>query len=102
MKPEELEKSPDLSSIESRIFSQQGESILIGGVKLPNEIRDILREQAKYLDSSQLWEILNASIADESVNLALIQSTNFDHVQFAKALWHYSSFMKKIVLLLSK
>jgi hypothetical protein len=101
MKQEKLETLPDLSEIEKRVFSNKG-GISIGRVALTDEMRNLLREQANYLQSSQLWEILNASAANEAVNLALIQSEDFEHVKFAKALWHWSTFMRNIVLILGK
>ena len=102
MRQAPLEKLPDFSEIEKRVFEARKDGhIYIGGVKITPEIRDLLKEQSKYLETSQLWEILNASIANEAVNLSLIQSQNFDHVQFAKALWHWSAFMQKVVKRLS-
>jgi hypothetical protein len=96
-----LEKLPDFSEIEKRVFEVRKDGFYIGGVKITPEIRDLLKEQSKYLETSQLWEILNASIANEAINLSLIQSQNFEHVQFAKALWHWSAFMQKVVNKLS-
>ena len=93
---------PDYSLIEKKLFSKEGNTIRIGKEELTPQVRDILREQARYILTSQLWEILNASITNEAIDVALIQSKNFDHTQFGKALWHYSSFMRNIVLLLSK
>lgn len=103
MKEAKLEKLPSFSSIEKKIFKKlKNGSLEIGGQEIHPDVRDILREQAKSLDTSQLWEILNASIANEAIDLSLIQSSNFDHVQFAKALWHYSVFMRKTVTTLAK
>lgn len=97
-----LEELPDFSQIENRIFSETKEGIWLGKEPINATMRDLLREQAKGVQSSQLWEVLNASIANEAINLALIQSKDFDHVQFAKALWHYSTFMRNVILKLSK
>lgn len=102
MSEDQLETLPDFSEIEKRVFTESNGIIWIGKEKISPEIRDLLREQSKYLQTSQLWEILNASIASEAVNLALIQSKDFDHVQFAKSLWHYSTFIRNVVLKLSK
>lgn len=96
----EQKSQPSLNytEVESRVFSVEKDgSIRIGGQPIPPELRDILRGQAKFIQSSQLWEILSASTLNEAVNLALIQSKDFDHVQFAKAMWHYSLFITKSV-----
>jgi hypothetical protein len=103
MKAVKLERLPDFSSIEKKVFKKlKSGSLVIGGVEIHPDIRDALREQAKSLDTSQLWEILNASLANEAIDLSLIQSSNFEHVQFAKALWHYSVFMRNVVAILAK
>lgn len=103
MKQEKLEKLPNLAEIGKRVFHKAKDgSISVGGVVLSNEMRDLLREQANYLQTSQLWEILNASAANEAIDVSLIQSENFEHVQFAKALWHWSTFMRNIVLMLGR
>jgi hypothetical protein len=102
MTPDELEKLPNFADIQARIFSDAKGKITIGGVELKPEVRDLLKEQAKYIDRSDIWDILSASIANEAINLALIQSQDFDHVQFAKALWHWSTFMRNVILKLSK
>ena len=65
-------------------------------------MRDLLREQAKYLQTSQLWETLNATITNEASNLALIQSTNFDQVLSAKMLHHWNHVLKNMIYKLAK
>lgn len=91
------EESVNFTDSMSRIFSEKSGVILIGGKPIPDDLRDILREQAKYLVTSQLWEVLEASTTDEAVNLALIQSKDFSHVEFGKAMWHYMRFIRKAV-----
>lgn len=88
----------DWAEIEKRVFSEpkKGE-IRIGGEELTPQVRDLLRDQAKSFQTSQLWEILNASTINEGISTGLLQSQNFSHTQFGKALLHYASFIRKIV-----
>lgn len=65
-------------------------------------MRDTLRDQAKYLKTTNLLEIIDATITNEASNLALIQSANFDHVQYAKALHHWNHVLKNMIHALSK
>jgi len=103
MRKDPSEKLPNFSEVEKHVFRQQKDgTIFIGKEKISKEMRDLLREQAKYLQTSQLWDVLNASTTDEAVDLALIQSANFEHVQFSKAMWHWSRFMRNIVTILAK
>lgn len=103
MKKEGRERLPDFSEIQKHIFEKRKDrSIWIGGEKIKPEIRDLLRDQARNIGTSQLWEILNASIVNEAVNLALLQSANYDHVQYGKALWHYCNFINTVVGLLAE
>lgn len=65
-------------------------------------MRDTLRDQARYLKTTNLLEIIDATITNEASNLALIQSANFDHVQYAKALYHWNHVLKNMIHALSK
>lgn len=101
----ELDQSREqinFSSIQNRVFREENGQIYIGNEKITQEMRDLLREQAKYLKTSQIIDLLDATIINESSNLALIQSTNFAHVEFAKALYHWNIVFKNMILILSK
>lgn len=88
--------------ISNRIFTEKNGDIYIGGEKISIQIRELLRDQSKNFQTTQLWEILYASILNEAYNLALAQSQNFDHVQFAKALAHWNKFVKEVLVKLAK
>lgn len=96
------ESLPSFLSLESRIFTEIGGDVYLGKEKVSMEMRGILRDQARYIQSSQLWEIVNASSTNEAYSLALIQSTDFDQVRFAKAVKHYAHFVRNIVHALAK
>lgn len=103
MKKDPSEKSlPKFTEIERHIFAERGGKIFIGGIEVTPQLRSILRDEAEYIQHSRLWEILNASIVNESYSLALIQSKDFDEVRFAKALHHLAHFVKNVVHSLAK
>jgi len=76
------------SDIEKNIFTESKGKLYIGGEELKPEMADILKTQAHNLSLSELYEVLKATIESEAINIALIQSQNFEQVQFAKALHH--------------
>lgn len=92
----------DFVSLKTRIFEQVGSNIYIGGILVDGQNRDILRDQAKNFQTTQLFEILDATITNEAANLALIQSSNYDHVQYAKALHHWNFVLKNMINALAK
>ena len=96
------EESVDFSTIEKRIFSNYGGKSYIGGVEVTEQIRSLLREQARYINSSQLLELLNATITNEAGNLALVQSSTFEQVQFAKALHHWNFVLRSMLTKLAE
>lgn len=96
------ETSIDFVAAQKRIFTEKEGKIYIGGIEVTAQIRDVLREQAQYILTSNLWEVLNASIINESGNLALKQSKDFGHVRFAKALDYWRITFQNIVDTLAK
>lgn len=94
--------APDFSTISSRIFATANGDVFLGKKKISPDLRAALRDQARALQSSQLWDILDASITNEAANLALIQSTDFSQVRFAKALHHWNHFLRNVVHTLAK
>jgi len=96
------DQSPSYSSLEDSVFTVVKGKIYIGKTEIESTLRSVLRDEAENLNSSRLWEILNASVINEAYNLALIHSTDFDQVQFAKALKHWGHFMMNVIHVLSK
>lgn len=101
-KLEELPPLPNMQEIESRIFEEIGGEIFIGGEKVNAQMRGVLREQAKYLQTSNLWEILNATIINETFDMALRQSQDFEAVRSAKMLYHWNHVLKNFIYVLGK
>lgn len=102
MLEDQLETSPNFKDVESRVFTEHGGNIYIGTEKITPELRDVLREQARYLKTSQLFEILGATIINESSKLALIQSQNYEQVLSAKMLYHWKHVIDNMVYCLTK
>ena len=92
----------NFKDIESRVFLEYKGGIYIGGKQITPEIKDLLHEQAKYLKTSHLWELLDATITNEAANMALIQSGNWEHVQTAKMLHHWNFVLKNMIEVLAK
>lgn len=84
------------------MFRVVGGDVFIGGTKMTPEIRGLLRDQAKYVISSQLWEVFNAAIINESAELALVQSENWEHIQAAKMLHHWGHVFRNALYVLAK
>lgn len=100
---DQLEKSvPSFTTIESRVFTKIGKDIYIGTESIQPVVKSLLRDEAKAIKATRLWEILNASIINEAYNLALLQSKNFDEVTSAKMLKHWSFFMMNVLHILEK
>ena len=99
MSEEQLEK---LASIQSKVFLEKDGKIYIGGEEIKKEMLDILKEQAFYLKSSQLFEILVSTIVNESYNIGVIKSENWDATVSAKMLHHWNLFFVRMINTLSK
>ena len=94
--------SPSIEEVTQRIFTEIDGVCYIGGEKVSQEILNLLKEQARYIQTSQLWEIMSATLIQESVNLALAQSQNYEHVLSAKMLYHWQHVMKNMIIKLAK
>lgn len=102
MPEDQLEMSEQFNILAKRIFQDKNGKIFIGGEEITPELLDLLREQARYLETSQLYEIFKNTIINESADLALKQSQNFEHVQFAKALYHLLYVFDNMIFSLKK
>ena len=98
----ESEKSVDFLLIQENVFKEKDGKIYLGGKLIPEDTLKVLREQARYLETSQLWEVMNSTIINESSDLALRQSENFEQVRFAKALHHWGHVFRNIIHQLTK
>lgn len=93
---------PSFTSLQERVFTEVGGSIYLGREKVTDNMRGRLRDEARTFQKTELWEILNASATNEAYNVALIQSKNFEEVQFSKALHHWGHFMRNVITILAK
>ena len=90
----------DLDS--SKVFSEIKGEFYIGGEKLSKEMRDLLREQARYLETSQLWEILINTLNQRANKMALEESLEWNHILSAKALKIWIDFFEVMIIKLKK
>lgn len=92
--------SIDFAALSKRVFDDK--KVTIGGEPITEQMRDLFREQAKYILTSQLWDVIYSTALNEAANLALKNSLNFDHVQFAKALDYWNTLVLKLLVKLAK
>lgn len=92
-----MEKQENLINLEKLVFSIEKGEVFIGGEKLKPEILSVLKEQARYIETSHFYEVLNATIINESARLALLDSKDWDGVQYAKALYYWNKIIKKMI-----
>lgn len=84
-----LDQLPNFNSLEDSVFTFAKGEIWIGRERIKPELKEALREQARYIMNSNLYEIIRATIMNEAAKAALIQSTDFDQVMSAKMLYHW-------------
>lgn len=85
------------NEIEKRVYIKTGDKITIGGELISNELLDVLHEQAKYLQQSQIYDIITCTLANTAKNSALIHSNNFEDVMLAKMLYKWCRTFEKMI-----
>lgn len=95
------EKQDNLINTEKTVFSEKEGKVFLGGAEIKPEILSILKDQAKYIKTSQLWDILHSTIINESARLAW-ESQNWDNVQYSKALKYWDTVFRNILNKLDK
>lgn len=100
---DQLEEYKDYFNL---VFQEKNGVITIGGEEITEQMRGILRDQAENLLTTQLWEVLHASIVNEAYQLALMQSGKSGDIEkdvrFEKALHHWAHFMRNVIVKLAK
>lgn len=91
------DQSLDWNNISDKVFTEIKGDIYIGREKIKPELLSILKEQARYLETSQLYEVLLSTLKNEACNLALIQSQNWENVLSAKMLHHVAFVLENLV-----
>lgn len=90
----------DIPTLEKRVFTSVNGTIFIGGVEVSGQVREVLRDEAKYVERSSFWEVFNAAIIDEAAKIALT-STNFEQVERAQMLKAWAFRFQEAVKLLT-
>lgn len=96
------DQSPNFLSVEDKVFTEYKGEIYIGREKIKPEILDVLKEQARYFKTSNLYEVLRSTIINEAHNAALIQSKNYEEVMSSKMLYHWQFVLDNIIHKLTK
>lgn len=84
-----------------KVYENKNGEIYIGGELVTAQMRSLLRDQAKNLQTSNLFELLDATATNEASNL-LLQAANLEHLQYGKALHYWNKIFKKMIIELSK
>lgn len=63
-------------------------------------MRDVLREEARYIGGSTFWEVLNAAIIDEAAKIALT-AKDFEQVERAQMLKAWAFRFQEAIKLLT-
>lgn len=96
--------SVDFKALEERVFKKDEKTgvISIGGKPLTVEMSGLYKDQAANLLTTQLWEVIEATVVSEAFSLSLKSSLNWEHVQFAKALDYWHTIVSKTLVTLAK
>lgn len=93
---------PNFSTLEKRVFTTSGGAVFIGGELVTEQMLSTLRDESKYIFNSRFYQVFSATITNESANMALIQSTRWEHVETAKMLHHLGHVLDNMLYTLSK
>lgn len=101
---DELEKSqlPKFTDVQSRVYTEIKGKVYIGTEEIQPAVLAILKDQAQNFKTSQLYEIIKATLQNEASTLALIQSTKWEDVNYAKSLWHVQYVIDNFINKLTK
>ena len=82
------------------MYNSIGGAIYIGGERVDAQLRDVLREEARYIGRSTFWEVFNAAILDEAAKTALT-ATVMEQVHKAQMLKAWAFRFQEAVKLLT-
>lgn len=103
MQEEQLEQFNDISK---KAFKVEAGKIHIGGVEVSDELLRVLKDQAFSFKTTNLYEVMRATILNEAYDVALVQSGKSgsveEDVRYAKAMKHWQYVIDNILLNLSK
>lgn len=94
--------SHKVNELSKRVFEVKDKKIYLGGEEIKADVRSVMKDEAEYIRNSRLWEALQATIVNESSNIALIQSKDFDEVKSGKMLFHWQYVLENMIHVLTK
>ena len=98
----QLSPLTNFEKLATRVFEDRKGTIYIGGEEIRPDVMVVLKEQANYLKTSQFYDILKSTIINESSEIALKQSKNFDEVTAGKMLFHWQFVLDQMINSLTK
>lgn len=94
------------NNISEKAFLVKNGKVFLGGIEPSAEILRILKDQAFSFKTTNLYEVMRATILNEAYDIALNQSGKSgsveDDVKYAKAMKHWQYVIDNILLNLSK
>lgn len=103
MPEDQLERYNDLAK---RVFTFKKGKVFIGGEEVSEEVLRVLKDQAFSFKTTNLYEVMRATILNEAYEIALDQSGKSgsieDDVNYAKIMKHWQYVIDNILLNLSK
>ena len=91
----------NLVNLQKNLFLEKNGKFFLGGEEIKGDILSLLKDEARYIEKSQLWELLHAAVLNEAARSAF-ESSNWENVQFAKALKYYDTIIRNILSSLTK
>ena len=89
------------NNVAKKVFSEEKGKIFIGGEEINAEMLRVLKDQAFSFRTTQLYEVLRATILNEAYDIALNQSGKSGSietdVQYAKMMKHWQYVIDNIL-----
>ena len=79
------------------IYVSPSGNVYLGNEVIQKDVAQRLREEARYIDKTYLWEIFQETVKQQAIDKAVIKSTNFEHVLGGKLMIHNLGILKNIV-----
>ena len=100
---DQSEQSINIEEITKKVFLvDKVGKIFIGGKEIEPSLLEALKDQAENFKTTQLFEIILSTLKNEACELAVQQSKEWNHIEYAKALWHVQYVLENILFNLTK
>ncbi len=100
------DQSQQFNSLASKAFLVKDGKVFIGGIEPSAEVLRVLKDQAFSFKTTNLYEVMRATILNEAYDIALNQSGKSGNIEndvnYAKMMKHWQYVIDNILLNLSK